>query len=83
MISKQISVPFTDEQVQNLISWQEANWIHRYTCPDRSDEGHFERNGDHGTLVPRVEGLLCVDCGYNQTWAFLFELPENPFEGIL
>jgi hypothetical protein len=75
-MSEHIHAPFTESQVNNLIGWQESGLVHPYTCPDRGEPGHFERNGDKGTLVPTARGLLCPDCEYLQVWAHDFPAPD-------
>lgn len=64
--------PWTEEQVANLRRYQEAGWVHPYTCTCGVD------------LEPTAGGWRCPGgCGYEQDWA-LRELaengpPENPF----
>lgn len=79
--SNVIQTPFTKEQVRNLKIWQEAYWVHPYTCPNRGDGQHTDvKDRDLGTLEVSVDGLRCPDCDYTQLWAYRFKLPQNPFK---
>lgn len=54
MITK---APFTNEQVENLKSWQRGP-VHEFTCTCSSDEP-LEVNSD---------GFFCTACGKTQDW---------------
>ena len=77
-MSEQVEAPFTQQQVAGLRAWQDASWVHPFTCPNRGD-------GDHpGTakLVPSKDGWFCRYCVYTQTWAHDFMVdgpPPDPF----
>lgn len=61
--NQRMQAPFTSEQINKLLWWQQN--MHPYTCPNRGDGKHR----DDGALVPQVEGFICKDCDYVQTWA--------------
>jgi hypothetical protein len=63
-----IKAPWTAEQVVKLNEFQNAGYVHPFTCPNR-DEGHGEFNGDKGALVATVRGWICPFCDYAQDWA--------------
>jgi hypothetical protein len=69
-----IEAPWTDEQVANLQRWQQAGWVHEFTCPNHHVESRV--------LVPTNDGWHC-SCGYTQTWCHDFMMegpPSNPFD---
>ena len=68
-----IEAPWTQEQVDALNRWQQAGFVHEFTCP--SD--HPDR-----TLLATPEGWACQQCTYRQNWAhrFMLEKPVNPTE---
>lgn len=66
--------PWTAEQVQNLLDFQQANYMHPFTCANRGDGSHIIVFGDLGTLVPTVRGWVCLCCDYTQDWAHDFML---------
>lgn len=63
--------PWTLEQVQSLSAYQQAGFMHPFTCPDRGDGDHrWDLYCDIGVLVPKLAGWYCNDCEYEQTWAW-------------
>ena len=58
--------PWTDEQVANLNRWQQAGYVHEYTCPRA--HSRFARN----------DGWRCPSCDYTQTWAHSIAVTEGP-----
>jgi hypothetical protein len=73
-----IKAPWTVEQVVALQNWQDAEFTHPFTCGKR--DGHPTLHGDHGILIPTVNGWICQFCDYTQDWAhpFMFEPIRNP-----
>jgi hypothetical protein len=68
------NAPWTDEQVANLNRWQQAGYVHEWTCPN-------DHPGSR-TLVADNDGWWCVGCGYTQNWAhpnMLQGPPPSPF----
>jgi len=70
----QESAPWTEAQVQSLVAWQESDYVHSFTCPNRSDVLHGWQYGDIGGLKPTTDGWVCLDCDYTQHWAHDFML---------
>lgn len=58
-----VQVPWNDEYVRGLNEYQQAGWMHPYTC------GNDSR---HALLVATTDGWVCPDCDYTQTWAHDF-----------
>jgi hypothetical protein len=50
-------VPFTEEQIQNIIKYQSLGYYHPLTC-----------GNDSSILYPTIEGLRCPNCNYIQKW---------------
>jgi len=69
-----VQAPWTDEQVMHLVTWQQSDYVHSYTCPNRSDVLHGYQYGDIGGLMPTPDGWVCLDCDYTQNWAHDFSL---------
>jgi len=59
-----IKAPFTPEEVEQLNKWQQAGYVHPFTCPK-------EHLSDANELIATPEGWKCPDpkCGYTQHWA--------------
>lgn len=74
-----ITAPFTEQQIANLVTWQQSECVHPYTCPNRSDPGHITSDRDHGMLDVNANGLHCPTCNYTQQWAHDAIAPTNPF----
>jgi hypothetical protein len=70
--------PWSNEQVANMNEFQTNGRLHPFTCPNRGDGKHPERNGDHGTLRATNECLVCDDCEYKQYWAHDFMVEIQP-----
>lgn len=72
--SRHIVPPWTDEQVTALNAWQQAGYVHPFTCGGDHTE--------HVSLVATEAGWACPEaCGYTQDWAYEFmaePLPPNP-----
>ncbi len=65
-----MKAPWTPEQVAALNRWQQSDFIHPFTCGNRSRETHQTiTNGDFGVLVATANGWVCPDCDYTQDWA--------------
>lgn len=63
--------PWTDEEVKSLNDYQASGYFHPFTCPNRGDDPHRDRDGeDTGQLVADKEGFICRDCMYEQKWAW-------------
>jgi hypothetical protein len=75
------TVEWTDEQINNLNEYQECNWVHPFTCPNRGDGKHIRNKRDLSVLTATKTGWICLCCGYTQNWAhdFMFKgAPQNP-----
>lgn len=57
---KQISAPFTAEQVAMLREYQQDDYVHPFTCCD------------HQTMTVETDGFHCPKCGRVQTWCWLW-----------
>lgn len=68
-----IYAPWTPEQVANLNEWQEAGYVHPFTCgnDDLHDYDSFMANK---VLKATEQGWVCPNpnCGYTQDWAHDF-----------
>jgi hypothetical protein len=58
-----LPAPWTDRQVEALNKFQEAGQFHPFTC------GNDSR---HRILVATLDGWICRDCDYRQSWAHAF-----------
>lgn len=66
--------PWSHDQVQSLVNWQEAGYVHPYDCGGPNCSGI--------SLTPRPEGLRCPQCGMLQKWCLNMSLgtvPPHPF----
>ncbi len=72
-----IVAKWTPEQVETLKLYQRCQFVHPYTCPNRTDLPHTHTNGDLGQLRPTEDGLVCDDCDYVQTWAVAEHASKN------
>lgn len=66
-----VSVPWTNEQVDNLNAFQHAGWVHHYTC---GNDAHT----DHVDLIATPDGWICPECDYRQGWAHAFSANPLP-----
>ncbi len=66
MMDDVITAPFTLEQVRALNAYQGRNDRHPFTCRNRGDGAHVGES----ELVARIEGWICIQCGYTQDWAY-------------
>ena len=57
--------PWSPKEVANLISRQDQDHLHSYTCTS----GH--------TLTPQTDGWICDECGYNQDWCHSCDADGN------
>lgn len=62
-----IKAPWTQEQVDALQTFQIADCLHPFTCPN--DHGDEARR-----LIPTLDGWICRACSYTQDWAHDFML---------
>lgn len=72
-----IKSPWTPEQVAALQAYQDAGYMHPFTCPT-------ENHSSIGNLVPTARGWVCQFCDYTQDWAhdFMFLPPVHPLEAM-
>lgn len=65
-----ITAPWTIDQVSALNRWQDAGFVHPFTCPN-----------DSAALVATYDGWRCLapNCGFRQNWAHDFMLNEPAF----
>lgn len=80
-----IRAPWAPAQVEALNRWQANEWVHPYTCGNRSAEGHkeyAEAHGqrDHGILQATPEGWVCPTCDYTQDTAWAGMLHVEAFD---
>lgn len=61
---KQLYAPWTPEIVKDLNKQQHAEFLHPYTCGNRSDASH----PDDAILIATVLGWQCDYCDYQQNW---------------
>ena len=82
--------PWTEDQVARLNEYQQCDWVHEFTCPNRGDDQHEEafvvfaegiKKG--GALEARRDGFHCSVCGYHQTWAHDFMVLGAPHRPVL
>jgi hypothetical protein len=66
-----LRAPFSPDQVAALNDYQQAGWMHPFTCPNRGD-GKHRTTTDLGILVATEAGWTCPDCDYTQGWAHSF-----------
>jgi hypothetical protein len=66
-----VRAPFTSQEVESLNRWQNATWVHPYTCGSgrRKDATHVD---GEGKLVATETGWSCPYCEYTQDWAHGF-----------
>ncbi len=62
-----IKAPWTPEQVEQLNKWQEAGYVHPFTC---GNDDCTRSNGKE--LVATIDGWTCPSCSYKQDWAHDF-----------
>jgi len=64
-----VKAPWTREQVESLLRWQNEDQFHPYTCPEPQHIGE-------ALLVPTRAGWFCGSglCNYTQDWAHDFSL---------
>lgn len=56
---EKVVVPWDRETVDGLNRYQQAGWMHPFTCG----------NG-HGDLLATPSGWVCSSCMYRQNWAY-------------
>lgn len=77
-MTEPIVPPWKPEEVEALNLYQQAGVMHPFTCANRTDGNHIEREGeDLGLLVATADGWVCKDCDYTQYWAHAFMLEEQ------
>lgn len=70
-----LRAPFTEEQVASLNDFQRAGVMHEFTCRRRDD------HQGEGILRATVEGWVCDECDYTQSWAFSF-MADRSWEAL-
>ena len=69
---KKIKAPFTDDQVHNIMDYQNTGGYHPFTC-DESGKDCQKKNGKgDGRLMPNKDGLFCPCGKYKQNWSYAF-----------
>lgn len=69
---KKITAPFTADQVNNLMDYQNTGGYHPYTCDESGKECAKKTGKGDGRLIACKEGFVC-SCGkYRQNWAHAF-----------
>lgn len=77
-----INAPWTMEQVAALQAYQDAGYVHPFTCGKRDD--HPDIGGDRGVLTPTIGGWICQFCDYTQDWAHAFMFSKlGSFDAIM
>lgn len=73
------TAPWNMEEVAALQAYQDAKFVHPFTCGARGD--HPIVHGDKGVLIPTRGGWICQFCDYTQDWAHehMFHPLINPF----
>jgi hypothetical protein len=68
-----IEAPWTWDQAMALNRWQNAGFVHEFTCGTE---------GCRYKLIAVTAGLVCPKCDYTQNWAhdFMLQGPRNPLE---
>lgn len=56
-----VEAPWSQQQIENLNLWQQADHVHEFTCPNVHAESRV--------LIARADGWHCPGCAYKQTWA--------------
>lgn len=69
-----IKAPWSEQQVCALWDFQNAGYVHPFTCPHHSQEG---------MLIPTVRGWVCQFCDYTQDWTHAQMFRPVPSETIL
>lgn len=69
-----IIAPWTPEQVEQLNKWQQAGFVHPFTCPN-------DHLCDDDILIATIGGWLCPSkCGYYQNWAHEYMADPSELE---
>ena len=67
-MKKNTNAPFTPDQVESINGFQQAGWMHPFTC----DSGDCRRGESGGVLVATEEGMHCRTCDWKQGWVMPF-----------
>ena len=59
---KELSIPFTEDQVKSIQEFQLCDRYHPFTCNKCPD----------ATLQVRADGFYCLKCDYTQDWCHDF-----------
>jgi hypothetical protein len=73
-VSERVNTPWTPAQIAGLQAWQDAGYVHEFTCVTNHSKGSR-------VLIPTREGWRCPSCHYRQRWAPDFAMtgpPPNP-----
>ncbi len=76
MTNELLYAEWTEEQIANLESYQQCQYVHPYTCICGE------------SLIPYKEGWECDECGYHQNWclksiASMNWTDYNPFSALI
>lgn len=69
-----IFAPFTAEQIEGLNRWQNAGYVHEFTCPTNHESSR--------TLIATEGGWHCPFCDYRQNWAHDFMASGPPLDRL-
>ena len=77
--------PWSDEQVEALNDYQQAGWMHPFTCGRCRDADTRWPSPDQHLLVATNDGWTCPACDYTQDWAhdFMFHGPPEALRALL
>jgi len=64
-----IKAPFTKDQITALNRYQQAGFMHPFTCPG-------ERNCNNRNLIARRTGWVCACGAFTQDWAHEFMIKD-------
>lgn len=76
-----IFAPWTDEQVELLLTWQTCGYFHPYTCGICRDNPDLP-SGEYA-LHPTKEGWICHTCNYRQFFCHRLMLDKESVESII
>ena len=71
---KEIKAPFTDEQVHNLMDYQNTAGCLVFVCEESGSNCEVKKKRGDGTLMACTEGLVCPCGKEKQNFAYDFQL---------